>query len=146
MGHKYTITDLDADADRAMPHVGPPRLRHGVVVDVDDLVEVAGDDLGHLAQPLMAEDPPPRSLLHKHGQADRGQVAHRHLVGRRVLDDLGAQVGALDGAEVLLVALAVARVLPLLAVSSRNYREEDKASDCPQPAKSQICRRSVLSS
>ncbi len=39
------------------------------------------------------------------------EVDCTHLVGSAVLDDLCAQVAALDGAEVLLVALAVAVVL-----------------------------------
>ena len=39
------------------------------------------------------------------GQADRGQVADRDFIRRGVLDDLGAEVRALDGAQVLLVAL-----------------------------------------
>lgn len=48
---------------------------------------------------------------HEARQRDGRQVAHRALLGRRVLQDLGAQVGALDGAQVLLVGLAVAGVL-----------------------------------
>ena len=50
-------------------------------------------------------------LLHKLGHGDRSEVAHRHFVGRGVLDDLGAEVGRTDGAEVLLVGLAVGSVL-----------------------------------
>ena len=44
-----------------------------------------------------------RRLIHEHAQIDRGEVAHRHLVGGRVFDDLRAQVGALDSAQILLV-------------------------------------------
>ncbi len=41
---------LDADADGAVAHVAVAGLGDGVVVDVDDAVEVAHDDLGDLVQ------------------------------------------------------------------------------------------------
>ena len=53
-----------------------------------------------------------------------------HLIGVGVLDDFGAEVGGLDGAEILLVALAVARVLeqhvrrPRLNLDKKNRRTE----------------------
>lgn len=50
-------------------------------------------------------------LAHIAGQSDGGQVADSGLLGAGELHDLRAQVGALDGAQVLLVALAVAGVL-----------------------------------
>ena len=45
------------------------------------------------------------------GKSNGGQVADSRLLGACVLDDLSAQVAALDGAQVLLVGLAVAAVL-----------------------------------
>lgn len=45
------------------------------------------------------------------GESDGCQVADSGLIGGSVLDDLSAQVGALDGTKVLLVGLAVAAVL-----------------------------------
>mmetsp|Transcript_2729 Transcript_2729/g.7545 ORF Transcript_2729/g.7545 Transcript_2729/m.7545 type:complete len:206 (+) Transcript_2729:1310-1927(+) len=50
-------------------------------------------------------------IKHEARERDRREVAHGHLVRRRVLDDLRAQVGAPDGTEVLLVGLAVGCVL-----------------------------------
>jgi hypothetical protein len=41
---------LHADADGAVAHVGAARRLHGVVVDVDDLVQVVGDHPGDLRQ------------------------------------------------------------------------------------------------
>ena len=49
-------------------------------------------------------------MIGKFGQRDRCKVAHGNLVLVRVLNDLSAEVGALDGAEVLLVRLSIACV------------------------------------
>ena len=91
-----------------MAHVGGARLGDRVEVDVNDLVEVAGHDLCDRVELLVVE----ACRGEAHGQANGGEVADRDLVGRRVLDNLRAQVGALDGSEVLLVALDIARILP----------------------------------
>src|SRR4051794_3614550 len=48
---------------------------------------------------------------HEGEQGQVGQVADGDLVAARELDHLRAQVGAFNGAEVLLVRLAVARIL-----------------------------------
>ena len=45
------------------------------------------------------------------GEGNGGQVADSRLFRTGVLNDLSAQVAALDGAQVLLVGLAVAAVL-----------------------------------
>ena len=43
--------------------------------------------------------------------SDGGEVADGDFIGAGVLDDLGAEVGTLDGAEILLVGFPVAGVL-----------------------------------
>ena len=91
-----------------MTHVGVARFRNGVVVAVDDAVQVAGHAVGDFEQLVVVKR---AVLLHKLGHGNRSEVAHRHFVGRGVLDDLGAEVGRTDGAEVLLVGLAVGGVL-----------------------------------
>ena len=69
-----------------------------------------------------------RQVLHK---VDGPEVAHGNLVWRRVLDDLGAKVGRLDGAQVLLVGLAIARVLVKHIWSSGlNLRLDDGVPQC----------------
>ena len=61
----------------------------------------ARDDLGDLAELLMVEGldaqlaSRQRLLVHERLERDRGEVAHRDLVGVGVLDDLRAQVGGL---------------------------------------------------
>lgn len=47
----------------------------------------------------------------KRRQSDTGKIAYSNLIRARVLDNFSAQVTALDGAEVLLVRLAIASVL-----------------------------------
>ncbi len=47
--------DLDAETNGPVAEVGLLGLGHGVVVDVDDLVEVARADLGHIVQLLEVE-------------------------------------------------------------------------------------------
>jgi hypothetical protein len=47
----------------------------------------------------------------KRRQSNTGKIAYSNLIRARVLDNFSAQVTALDGAEVLLVRLAIASVL-----------------------------------
>ena len=47
-----------------------------------------------------------------------GQIADRHFLRRGVLDDLTAQVGAVDRPQVLLIGLAIGMVLS--AVTNQN--------------------------
>ena len=98
---------LHADADGAVAHVAAARFGDRVVVLVDDPVEVLRQLVGDAEELVVIE----LALLHELGQRDGAQVAHGHLVGAGVLDDLRAEVAALDGAQVLLVALAVGGVL-----------------------------------
>src|SRR5262249_9622599 len=51
------------------------------------------------------------ALFDKPWERYRCQVTHRHLIGCRVLDDLRAQVAALDRSQVLMVRLTVACIL-----------------------------------
>lgn len=100
---------VDTNSNGAMAHVAPPSLRHGVVVDVDDLVQVLDEHLSDIMKLLEVIN----SLL----DIDKGRkcqgckVADSDLIRGSVLDNLAAEVGAADGAKVLLVALAVAVVL-----------------------------------
>ena len=96
----------DAEANWAVLEVGIARLRHRVVVDVDNVIEHAHGDLDGLFQlggVELAVDDVVR-------QVDRAQVAHGDFVGVGVQGDLGAQVRAVDHAHVLLRAAQVARV------------------------------------
>mmetsp|Transcript_20190 Transcript_20190/g.56240 ORF Transcript_20190/g.56240 Transcript_20190/m.56240 type:complete len:301 (+) Transcript_20190:1449-2351(+) len=118
---------LAADADGAVAEVGAACGLDRVVVDVDDLVQVAGHAGSDLCQLLKVKEPVlsvqgADELLglthwvhvlfaHKAWQRNGCQVAHSRLLRAGVLNDLSAQVGALDGAQVLLVGLAVAAVL-----------------------------------
>ncbi|GIX65122.1 signal peptide containing protein [Babesia caballi] len=95
--HEGVGQTLDTHADGPVTMVGDLGLRHRVVVAVDDLVEVVGDDARNVVELLEV--------------GDGGEVADGHLLRRRVLHDFAAQVGGLDGAQVLLVGLGVARVL-----------------------------------
>ena len=98
---------LYAQSDGTVAHIGIACLRNGIVVAVDDAVEVLRDLVGDLEQLLVVE----RSVVDVLRQSEGGEVAHRYFVWRRVLDDLRAEVGRTDGAEVLLVGLAVRSVL-----------------------------------
>ena len=50
-------------------------------------------------------------VFDEHRQGYGGEVANGNFVRRGVLDDLGTKVGRADGAQVLLVALSVGRIL-----------------------------------
>jgi hypothetical protein len=84
-------------------------LFNRVVVDLNDLVQVAGDDLCDFMELL--EVKLATLVVNERRQGKRSQVANGDLIGSGVLDNLSAQVRAADGTKVLLVALAVASVL-----------------------------------
>lgn len=54
--HSCTVTHLHTQADGPVPHVAAARCLCGVVVDVDDLVEVACDHTGDLSQLLKVKE------------------------------------------------------------------------------------------
>ena len=91
-----------------MAHVGVACFGDGVVVPVDDAVEVARHAVGDLKELVVVKR---AVFLHKLGNGDRRQVAHGHFVRCGVFDDLCAEVGRPDGAQILLVGLAVGGVL-----------------------------------
>jgi hypothetical protein len=84
-------------------------LLDGVVVDLDDLVQVACDNHGDLVE--LVEVELATLVVDKGREGKRSQVAHGYLIGCSELDNLSAKVGAADRAKVLLVALPVASIL-----------------------------------
>jgi hypothetical protein len=98
-GHESVGETLDTETDRSVTHVRVFGLDDRVVIDVDDSVQVLGNNLGNSVELLKVVLP----VADESGQGERGQVADSNLVGSRVLDDLGTQVGRLDGSQVLLV-------------------------------------------
>merc|ERR1719402_2035036 len=99
---------LDTDADGPVSHVAPLRLLDRVVVDVNDFVEVLGGNLSDLFESVEVVS---LVRLDESIDSDGGEVADGDFIGAGVLDDLGAEVGTLDCAEILLVGLPVAGVL-----------------------------------
>lgn len=68
------------------------------------------------------------SVMLKNGNTRRWtchELRAAHLVGTAVLDDLGAEVRALDGAEMLVIRLAVARVFEQHIRSARLHLRLD---------------------
>lgn len=63
-------------------------LGDGVVVDVDDLVEVPGNDLRDLVQFLEIKFPISDEAI----ESDGGQVAHSYFIGFSILHYLSTQV------------------------------------------------------
>jgi hypothetical protein len=104
-GHERVGETLNTETDGSVTHVRVLGLDDGVIVDVDDPVQVLGDDLGDGVQLLEVV----LSIVDERGQGERGQVADGDLVGGRVLDDFGTQVGRLDRSQVLLVRFGCRR-------------------------------------
>ena len=100
---------LNTQSDGPVSQVGVLGLLDGVVVPVDDLVQVADQFCGHILKFLEVEGL--GSLVHEHWQSDGGKVADSHFLVRGILQDLSAEVTGLDGAQVLLVALGIAVIL-----------------------------------
>jgi hypothetical protein len=81
-------------------HVGVLGLCDRVIVAINDTVQVLGDDSGDLMKLFVVVL---AVLSDELGQANGSKVANGHLVFRGILNDLTAEVGALDRAQVLLV-------------------------------------------
>ena len=63
-----------------VPCVGPLGLRNGVIVDVDDLIEVSHDNTRHGLQLLEVEGRFARLVrAHEAGKSDGGEVTHCNL-------------------------------------------------------------------
>src|SRR5690242_18678436 len=99
---------LNTETNGPVTEVAAACLLNWVVVDFDDLVEVAGADLDDLVKLLEVELS--ALVIDKRGKGNGSQVADSDLIGRGVLNDLGAQVGAADGTKVFLVALPVGSI------------------------------------
>merc|ERR1719234_737974 len=100
---------LDTNSNWSVSHVAVPRLLNGVEVHLNDLVQVLRSHLGHLLQALKVVGV--CFLVHKCIDGNGCEVADCYFIRSRVLYNFGAKVGTLDGPQVLLVALSVARVL-----------------------------------
>ncbi len=96
-----------AQPHRAVPHVGVARLPDRVVIDVDHVVEHA-HGRGHGLLELALVD---LSVLEVAGQVDGAQVADGDLAVVGIQRDLGAQVGRVHHAHVLLRRAHVAGIL-----------------------------------
>ena len=103
-GHEGVGETLHTNADRTVAHVGPAGLGDGVEVDIDDAVQVEGDDLCDIVQLLEVVD----TVLDEGRERDRSEIADGSLLRRRVLDNLSTEVRRFDCAEVLWLDLAVA--------------------------------------
>ena len=93
---------MDTNTDRAMTCVRTTRFRDGIVIHIDNPVQVECNDLGDVVEFLEVVF----TAGHKSGEGKRGEIAYSGLVGRGVFDDLSAEVGGLDSPEVLLVRFA----------------------------------------
>ena len=91
----------------SVTQIGRFRLLDRIVVDVNDLVQVAHDHLHHIIQFLVIK----LSLLHELGQGNRRQDCRRQPCRPSILHDLAAQIRAANGAQILLIRFAVARIL-----------------------------------
>ena len=100
---------LNANTNRSVAHVGITSFDNGVEVAINDLVQVLGNTLSDAMEGLVVERLGFKAS--ELGQGNGGQVANSDFILGGVFKDLSAEVGALDAAEVLLVALAVASIL-----------------------------------
>ena len=99
--HEGIGETLHTDTYGAMAEVRATSFGDGVVIDVDDAVQIVGDHLGYIVQLLEVV-----STIGDEGwESKRRKVAHGSFVRGGVLDDLSAKIGRLDGTQVLLVGL-----------------------------------------
>ncbi len=95
-----------------MLHIGVARLGHGVVVDVDHVVEHAHRGLDGALELGLVDDLGAVCRVFQMGnQIDRAEIAHRDLALVGVERDLGAEVARVHHAHMLLRAAHIARIL-----------------------------------
>ena len=107
-GDKDIRQTLDPNPDGTMPEIGIAGLGNRVIIDINDPVEVTRNRLGDFKKTLVVKS---QIGFDKAGQGNGSQVADRDFVRAGVFHNLGAEVAGLDGAQVLLVALAIASIL-----------------------------------
>jgi hypothetical protein len=103
--YRQSAKPMMPEPHRAMAQVGVARLGGGVEVDVDHVVEHAHGGLHRPRQLGLVE----LAVLEVGEQIDRAQVADGGFGIGGVEGDLGAQVGAVHDAHVLLRRTQVAR-------------------------------------
>ena len=111
---EHVSQTLHSETNGSVPHIAPLGGRYWAVVDVNHGVQVTRDNACDLHQPFKVEVGAGSRGLSAGDellQVEGSEVAHGGLVCAAVLDDFGAQIGGLDGAQILLVALAVGSVL-----------------------------------
>ena len=74
--HEGVSEALHTDPDRSVAPVRPLRFRHGVVVDVDDAVEIECDDFSDIVQLLEVV----LAVGNKCGECNRCKVTDRGLI------------------------------------------------------------------
>ena len=112
VGHAHAVQAIgkphDAQPHGAMPQIGVPRLGRGIEIEIDHVVEHPhrrADGAGELFHVERAVG------LQVRGQVDGTQVADGGFLRRRIERDLGAQVGAVHHAHMLLWRAQVAGIL-----------------------------------
>jgi hypothetical protein len=108
-GHEGVGEPLDPDPDGTVTEVGSARFWDGVVVAVDDAVEIECDGFGDGMEFLKVVF----TIGDIGGESERGEVADGDLIRGSVFDDLGAEVGRLDGTEVLLVRFTCRMIISI---------------------------------
>mmetsp|Transcript_29694 Transcript_29694/g.97086 ORF Transcript_29694/g.97086 Transcript_29694/m.97086 type:complete len:755 (-) Transcript_29694:490-2754(-) len=105
--HQRVGHALDADADGPVLQVRRLGRAVGVVARVDRRVQIRREDARDALE-LVEVD---LAVAHEVGQHEGPQIADGDLAAARVLDDLAAQIRALDGPQMPVVRLGVAGVL-----------------------------------
>ena len=79
-----------------MSHVTFPCFWHWIVVDLDDFVQVANNDLGDFVE--LCKVVFVSSNVNEGWQGERCQIADCYLVWRGIFNNFSAQVGATNSA------------------------------------------------
>ena len=87
-----------AHAHRTMLHVRITRLGGGVVVDVDHVVQHPNGGADGLSDKFLIE----RAILEVGSEVYRSEIAHGGFIGAGIEENLGAEIGAVHHARVIL--------------------------------------------
>ena len=82
-----------------MAVVGSFGLRNGIIISIDDFIEISRNDFGYFVEFLKIKSPTGNIAR----QCQGSQIAHRHLIGVGIFHNFGAEVRTAYRTNVLLV-------------------------------------------
>lgn len=117
---KTSASPLDSNTDGTMPKIGYCRLFYWIKSAIDNAVKIQSHNLDDLVETNIVEATGPRD---KRRECNGRQIAHRRLVERRKLHDLGAEIRRPNDSQMTLVVLPYNEIHVRMSAEIVKYRQ-----------------------